>query len=113
MSREQRRQQSRGKGGGTNRRTPVQAPGGNGVPWLPIAIVGGAVAIVALIVYLVIQSTGSEDELSAADKAEQDSSPELAGTFVNGSIVTMLVPPATVIESQITGPCADEPPSSV
>ena len=81
MSREQRRQQSRGSGG-TNRRTPVQAPGGGGVPWLPIAIVGGAVAIVGLIVYLVMQSTGSSDELDAATKAEQDSSPDLAGTFV-------------------------------
>lgn len=80
MSREQRRQQSRGSSGGS--RTPQKAPGGSGVPWGPIAIVGGAVLIVALIVYLVIQSTGSDDALGEDEQAEQDSSPDLAGTFV-------------------------------
>jgi len=82
MSREQRRQQSRGGGSRPNRRTPVQAPGGGGVPWGPIAIVGGLLLVGLLIVYLVIQSMGEDSGLTPSEEAEQDSSPDLAGTFV-------------------------------
>jgi hypothetical protein len=47
-----------------------------------VGVVGGVVAIVALIAYLIIQSaTGSEGGLSAAEKAELDDSADLPGVF--------------------------------
>jgi hypothetical protein len=65
-----------------SRRTPVKAPSGGGTPWLPLAIVGGTIAIVALIAYLIFQSVSdSGQELSAAEKAEQDDSASLPGEF--------------------------------
>jgi hypothetical protein len=84
MSREQRRLDRRNAGGSPNRRTPVKPSGGGGggVPWTPIAIVAGFVAIALLIVYLIMQQGGDDDSLTPSERAEQDSSPELAGTFV-------------------------------
>jgi hypothetical protein len=83
MSREQRRL-DRKNTGQPNRRTPVKPSGGGGggVPWTPIAIVGGFIAIALLIVYLIMQQGGDDDSLTPSERAEQDSSPELAGTFV-------------------------------
>lgn len=89
MSREQRRmdrkQQAKGaapSAGTRDRRTPVKAPGSGGPPWMPLAGFGGAVAIVVLIVYLIVQSMGGEETLSASDKAAMDDSPDLPGVYV-------------------------------
>jgi hypothetical protein len=87
MSREQRRidrrQQARGAAGPPSRRTPVRpASGGRQVPWTTIGVAGGALAIILLIAYLIVQSTtGSGDSLSASEKAEQDDSADLPGVF--------------------------------
>jgi hypothetical protein len=80
-----RKQQAKGAKPGAaprDRRTPVRAPGSGGPPWMPLAVAGGAIAIVLLIVYLIVQSMGGEDGLSASDKAEQDASPDLPGVYV-------------------------------
>ena len=87
MSREQRRQDRKNSArSGTpaaSRRTPVKAPGGGGPPLLPLAIAGGVLAVIALVGYLIFQSVSDSGEgLSASDKAEQDSSTSLPGTFV-------------------------------
>lgn len=87
MSREQRRLDRKNAArSGTptaSRRTPVKAPGSGGPPWMPIAIVGGVLAVVALIGYLIFQSVSDSGEgLSASEKAEQDSSTSLPGVFV-------------------------------
>ena len=79
------KQQAKGaaSGAGTrDRRTPVKAPGSGGPPWLPLAVLGGAVSIVLLIAYLIVQSRGGEETLSAADKAAMDDSPGLPGVYV-------------------------------
>lgn len=90
MSREQRRvnrrPDSRGAdaGGGSSRRTPVRAPGGSGSPpWAIIAVFGGTLAVVLLVAYLLYQSSQEQAETqSAADRAEQDDSSDIPGTFV-------------------------------
>jgi hypothetical protein len=87
MSREQRRLDRKNAArSGTptvSRRTPVKAPGAGGPPWMPLAIVAGVIAIVALIGYLIFQSVSDDGQgLSAAEKAEQDSSTSLPGQFV-------------------------------
>jgi hypothetical protein len=89
MSREQRRanrkQQARSAPSSArtvSRRTPVRAPGSSGPPWTIIGVAGGIIAVVALVAYLIIQSaSGGGGGLSAAEKAEQDDSPDLPGVF--------------------------------
>ena len=78
------RKKTPGSGAPTpSRRTPVKAPGDGGVPWMPVAIAGGTLAVVALIVYLIFQSVSDDGEsLSAAEKAEQNDSTSLPGAFV-------------------------------
>lgn len=65
-----------------DRRTPVKAPGSGGPPWMPLAIVGGGLAVVLLIVYLIVQSMGGDGGLSADEKAALDDSPDLPGVYV-------------------------------
>ena len=83
MSREQRRMDRKQGRPGTpsSRRTPKKV-GDSGLPTLPLAVAGAAILVVALIVYLVIQAGSGGDELSGADKAEQDASADLPGTFI-------------------------------
>jgi hypothetical protein len=64
-----------------NRRTPVRAPGAGGPPWTLIGMFGGIVAVVLLIAYLIYSSTTGSEGLSAAEKAEQDASTDLPGSF--------------------------------
>jgi hypothetical protein len=90
MSREQRRQDRKAqtRGGGSraaappNRRTPVKARGGTGLPWVPIAIAAGTFAIVLLIAYLILQARSDDSGVDAASEAEQDASTDLPGVFV-------------------------------
>ncbi len=49
---------------------------------MPLAVAGGVIAIVLLIVYVIVQSMGGEEQLSASDKAEQDDSPDLPGVYI-------------------------------
>lgn len=51
------------------------------MPWVPVGVAAGVFFVIFLIAYLIIQAGGSEG-LSASDKAEQDASPDLPGTFV-------------------------------
>ena len=85
MSREQRRadrkQQARSGTPPPSRRTPVKVAGGSRFPVLTLSILGGIVIIVGLIIYLIIQSNSSASTLTASQKAEQDSSSSIPGTF--------------------------------
>jgi hypothetical protein len=47
-----------------------------------IAIIGGGIAVVALIAYLIIQSTSSDDALAAWEEAQLDDSPDLPGVYI-------------------------------
>jgi hypothetical protein len=80
MSREQRRQQAKTTGA-PNRRTPRKVQTDRGIPTLPLAIAGGIILVGALLAYLIIQSRGESEATSAAERAEQDASPDLPGTF--------------------------------
>ena len=83
MDRKQSRQASATPPPPPSRRTPVKAPGGGGPPWAAIGIAGGTMALVLLIVYLVVQARGdSGASLSKSEKAEQNSSSDLPGTYV-------------------------------
>ena len=89
MSREQRRanrkQQARTTGGAPpppSRRTPVKAPG-SGVPWNLIGIAGGALAIVLLIVYLVLQQGDGGQSKSEAERAAADADPTKPGVYIS------------------------------
>ena len=86
MSREQRRsdrkQQTRTGAPPPSRRTPVKVGGGSRFPAATLAILGGVVVIVGLLVYLIVQSNSGGDSLSPSDKAEQDQSSDIPGTFV-------------------------------
>lgn len=85
MSREQRRADQKQGGAAAappSRRTPQKVKTDSGFPVMPVAIVGGVLLIVALLGYLIFQSNSNDaGGLSAADKAEQDASPDLPGTF--------------------------------
>lgn len=97
MSREQRRQnrkqqaraaaapgsrRAQGAAGPPNRRTPVRAGGGTGVPWVPFAVVGGTIAVILLIAYVVWQSTQDAQTTDAATRAEQNDDPSIPGVFI-------------------------------
>ncbi len=85
MSRQQRRidrkGQSRGAAPTVSRRTPVRASAGRQVPWIPIGIAAGVIAVVALIAYLILQSGGGAD-VATAQKAADDQSSSIPGTYV-------------------------------
>ncbi len=85
MSREQRRadrkQQTRAGAPPPSRRTPVKVGGGSRFPTTTLALLGGLVLIIGLIVYLIVQSNSGGDSLSPSDKAEQDQSTDIPGTF--------------------------------
>jgi hypothetical protein len=77
------RKSARGNAPAPSRRTPVKAPSGGQFPWMPVGIAVGAIAVIGLFVYLIFQSaTDSGGGLNASQKAEQDSSASLPGTFV-------------------------------
>lgn len=86
MSREQRRadrkQQTSAGGAPPSRRTPVKVAGGSRFPTALIAVTGGILLIAVLIVYLIIQSNSGSGSLSASEKAEQDQSTSIPGTWV-------------------------------
>ncbi len=86
MSREQRRadrkQQTSAGGAPPSRRTPVKVAGDSGFPTMALAIAGGIVLIAGLIVYLIIQSNSGGSSLTASEKAEQDQSTSIPGTWV-------------------------------
>lgn len=84
MSREQRRSDNRkqGKPASANRRTPQRVQTDSGIPTMPLAILGGVILIVAMLGFLIWQASSGGETLSAAEKAEQDDSPDLPGTFV-------------------------------
>src|SRR3990172_2749520 len=84
MSREQRRRSKTQPtaGGSAARRTPVKVSGGSGFPVMPVAIGGGAIIVVALLAYLILQSVSGGSNLSGPDKAEADSSSSIPGSFV-------------------------------
>lgn len=86
MSREQRRADQKKQGSSAppppSRRTPVKAPGGGGPPWAAIGMFVGVFAIVGLIAYLVIQSSGDDGaELSKPEREEANSSTDLPGVW--------------------------------
>ena len=60
----------------------MKVGGGRRFPTLPVAIAGGVIVVVALIVYLIIQSNSGSVSLSGAEKAEADSSGSIPGTYV-------------------------------
>ncbi len=86
MSREQRRadrkQQARAGAPPASRRTPVKVGGGSRVPTTALAIGGGLVLLIGLLVYLVVQSNASGTPTDAATKAAQDRSTSIPGTYV-------------------------------
>ena len=55
---------------------------GRGIPWNLVFPVIGVVAITLLVAYLVVQARGTDvEEVSAAERAEQDQSADIPGTF--------------------------------
>lgn len=86
MSRAQRRS-TRGsaKSAPRNRRTPAKAQtSGLNIPWIPIGIVFGLVAVVGLVGYLIWQANKPAGVANAeARRIEADANPDLPGEFVN------------------------------
>ena len=86
MSREQRRADRKQKTSTgappPSRRTPVKVAGGSRFPTAAIAIAGGILLIAGLLVYLIFQSNSGGSSLTASEKAEQDQSTSIPGTFV-------------------------------
>jgi hypothetical protein len=70
-----------------SRRTPVQpSSSGRGlrVPWIPIAVLLGIVAVVAVVAWLVIQAgKPAGDRFASAAKIEADQAAGLPGQYVN------------------------------
>ena len=89
MSREQRRSERRrdqtggsgAAGAPPSRRTPVKVAGGGGFPTIPLAVGGGVLLVVLLLAYLILQSNSGGTSLSASEKAAQDRSTSLPGTY--------------------------------
>lgn len=86
MSREQRRanrrQQTKTGAPPPSRRTPVKVGGGSRFPTMPLAIAGGIIIVVGLIVYLILESNSGGQAVDAATKAAQDRSTDIPGTYV-------------------------------
>lgn len=85
MSREQRRADRRQQKAGApppSRRTPVKVGGGSRFPTMPLAIAGGAIIVIGLLVYLVIQSNSGSASLTKPEQAAQDRSTDIPGTYV-------------------------------
>ena len=86
MSREQRRadrrQQTKTGAPPPSRRTPVKVGGGSRFPTMPLAIAGGIIMVVGLIVFLILQSNSGGQAVDAATKAAQDRSTDIPGTYV-------------------------------
>jgi len=77
-----RAQRSSARGaGGRGRRTPVRAKtGGRGVPWVPIGVVASVGLVIAVVVYLVIQSGQSaSNDLAKWANAEKETGTAPAG----------------------------------
>lgn len=84
MSREQRRvdRKSQARGGTTiSRKTPVRAPGSGGPPWVPIGIGAGVIVLVGLLAFLIWSRSGSSASASNAEKAAEDQSSSIPGTW--------------------------------
>jgi hypothetical protein len=64
------------------RRTAVRAAGGRQIPWLPIGVAAGVVAVVALLAYVIVQANSGSSNANAAVKAAADESSSIPGTFV-------------------------------
>jgi hypothetical protein len=63
---------------------PSSSGRGLRVPWIPIAVLLGIVAVVGVVVYLVIQSgKPAKDRFAGAAKVEADPAPDLPGEYVN------------------------------
>lgn len=83
MSRLQRRLNRKEEGSSTPKKTVARVANvTDRLPKRVIAVAGGALGLVALVVYLVIQASAPEGGLSGADRAAADDSPDLPGTFV-------------------------------
>jgi hypothetical protein len=66
------------------RRTPIRAAGrGPRIPWVPVIVVAGIVAVIAGIIFIVLQSGKSSKDFSAGIAAEQDASTSLPGKFID------------------------------
>src|SRR5436309_5034296 len=86
MSRQQRRidrkSQPRATAAPASKRTPVRAAGGRQIPWLPIAVAGGVVAVIALLAYVIVQANSGTSKTNKAQEAADDQSSSIPGTFV-------------------------------
>ena len=118
MSREQRRidrkQQTRGAapaGAPPSRRTPVKVAGGSRFPSLPLAIAGGVLLLAGLIVYLIWQSNQKSTSLSASDRAEQNRSTDIPGTYVDSQGRGHI--PGALNGSTVKAFCDDVPQSDI
>jgi hypothetical protein len=60
----------------------VRAPGGGAPSWIPLAIAGGVIAVIALIAYLIFTSQGDDGGLADWEKAQLDDSPDLPGQYI-------------------------------
>lgn len=81
MSRVQRRLERRSGSDTTAKPARPRVRAGRHIP-PAVPAVGGVAALVALIVYLIIQSSSQATGISAAEKAALDDSPDIPGTFV-------------------------------
>ncbi len=86
MSREPRRPKGNvqpPRGASTpSRRTSVKVDGGSRIPMRGVAIAGGALLVVGLLAYLILQSSAGGSSLTGPDKVEADTSSSVPGTYV-------------------------------
>jgi hypothetical protein len=67
-----------------SRRVPARAAGGRQIPWVPIAVVLGAAAVIGLVAFLIIQAQqGKSIDTTKWQTVEADASPSIPGEFVN------------------------------
>ena len=60
----------------------MKVSGGSGFPVMPVAIGGGAIIVVALLIYLVLQAASGGTNLTGPEKAEADTSSSVPGSYV-------------------------------
>lgn len=66
------------------RRTPARTTGrGPRIPWLPVIVAAAIIAVIAGVIFLVLQSGKSSKDSSAGIAAEQDASTSLPGQFID------------------------------